>query len=150
MTVVPCAFPLGDTGGDDDGAIVGDDDANFGEDPLPRVRSAFRIRLALEAFLSDLDPFMLSTLLARGLLPPLTVASSSQLLSRLRPDAGESVTVGRKGCCPSASSIRKNAVTAVHPLCIFPSDSSAIRDRLSSTAWKAWFSMSGIGYVEYA
>src|SRR5258708_1557255 len=47
------------------------------------------------------------------------------------------------GCHPLSSSRRKKAVTAVHPLCVWPS--SAIRLSSSSTAWNVLLSTSGIG-----
>jgi hypothetical protein len=100
---IPFALPFGARGGDDDGAKVGDDDASFDDPaPPPKPRSAWRIRLALFTFfswvvgLAPFGPLTLSTLLAKGLLPPLTVVSSS-LVSRLWPEEGESA-LGRNDC----------------------------------------------------
>jgi hypothetical protein len=50
----------------------------------------------------------------------------------------------RKDCFPSISSIRRKAVTAVHPECIFPSASSANLDKWESTSWNVWLRISGM------
>ena len=49
--------------------------------------------------------------------------------------AGSSKSDGRKDWLPFSSSRRRKAVTAVHPECILPSDSSESLDKFMSTSW---------------
>jgi len=63
-------------------------------------------------------------------------------------EGGESGDMGRKDCRPSASSMRRNAVTTVHPEWILPSDSSLRREMRLSTLWKVSFRTSGIVALE--
>ncbi len=81
-----------------------------------------------------------------GLSPPLlsseSTFASASIISIL--DVRGSKWGGRKDCFPSSSSKRRKAVTAVHPECIFPSDSSVILERDVSTSWKVSFRISGM------
>ena len=142
VRVIPSLIDF--AGGDEEPET--EEDANL-LDPPPRFRSARFMRLVLKDFsfltflagllsASSLGP-MLSVLLSRGLLEA-GISAPSTLLSTLCPESGESA-VGDAGglindCFPWASSRRRKAVTAVHPEWILPSDSSHIRERLSSTA----------------
>jgi hypothetical protein len=63
-------------------------------------------------------------------------------------EGGESGGNGRKDCRPSASSMRRKAVTTVHPEWILPSDSSLRREMRLSTLWNVSFKTSGIVALE--
>lgn len=139
-------------------------------DPPPRLLKAFFIRLPLEAFLSFLGFLSEASapsapLLSWGLSSATVVCADAGAESvgddcmTLRPDIGVSESpdgndAGEGGevvndCLPSPSSMRRNAVTAVQPECILPSDSSHIRERTSSTLWNVLSSVSGIEVVGF-